>query len=394
MHLNAMGQQARDDAQKKKKKKGPRSPSKKNGSTPNTDDWEFNLFEMPLLAIPLHFNDHMAVFFVCNPNKEPQGRPMSSTKRIPRPFIVSSDTLHTNTRSKDLPASYEFICWFLSCCYMVTEWVTTNCPKGEEDFDYTQAPQKENMMLFCDAITNKLRNVCEFIPWNAPLERSELVPTEPNKINSGIHACINLAAGIKYGKEFDLRNAVFPGRPLKPNWDNASPSRYITVRRNLHALLMTYKAAGLTKKARPRKGKKKMYSFVRTVNEDENDTKYKQLLGYEILDHIVVQEASSNVGETPTWTDTLCVDFYDDIIEAKSIGYYDKLLRIFYSNLKVVNLSVEEMESAGGCIDAVANIRRKHLLHVRNDKSKDQPNLKCYGIRIADAFQTVYFIRG
>jgi hypothetical protein len=74
------------------------------------------------------------------------------------------------------------------------------------------------------------------------------------------------------------------------------------------------------------------------------------------------------------------VDFYDDIIEAKSIGYYDKLLRIFYSNLKVVNLSVEEMESAGGCIDAVANIRRKHLLDVRNDKAKDQPNLKCHGI--------------
>jgi hypothetical protein len=198
---------------------------------------------------------------------------------------------------------------------------------------------------------------------------------------------------------------VFPGRPffslqdfekrvLKPNWDNASPSRYVTVRRNLHALLMTYKAAGLTKKARPTKGKKKLYSFVRAVKEDKDDPQYKQLLGYKILDHIVVHEASSNIVETPTWTDKLCVDFYNDIVEAKSLGYCDKLLRIFYSNLKLVNLLVPEMESCGGYIDAVANIRRLHLLDVRNDKAKDQPNLKCRGIRIATEFQTVFFIRG
>jgi hypothetical protein len=196
-------------------------------------------------------------------------------------FIVSSDRLHANTHSKNLPASYEFIFWFLSCCHMVTEWVTTNCPKREEDYDYRQTSQKESMMLFRDAITIKMRYVCRFIPWNVPLERSKLVPMEPNTINSGIHACINLAAGIKDGEEFDLRNAVFPGRPffslqdfetrvLKPNWDNASPSRYVTVHRNLHALLMTYKAAGLTKKAQPTKGKKKLYSFVRDVNEDKD----------------------------------------------------------------------------------------------------------------------------
>lgn len=362
----------------KKKKKGKSHPRV---VIPGNQAWNFDLFELPLICFPLGRDGHYVAHFVCNANIPP----VRGQKKL-RPFIVRCDSVEQKTRIAELPEWPQFICWFLSCCWEVKTWIHKNSITKKTKFSPETRPDASLFTRFKTSMKSNSKDSCRYDPLNTPAHSSEAAPHAGQKASSGVYTCLNISAAMQYARAFDdgtKDHQEFPGEPFESvhdfdkrimakQWEGSLQGREISFRRNLHLLFMACKAANVAKFAIRGKAVDKRYQYVlETRVEYDSMARVGQLLMVSIL---YCECAVFNSDLVLVWSAELCEAFFDYVVEAKSLAFYDRLMRSFYLDMDDADCTENSMETAALMIQALRKCRSKHMKAVREGFVEDHPD--------------------
>jgi hypothetical protein len=74
------------------------------------------------------------------------------------------------------------------------------------------------------------------------------------------------------------------------------------------------------------------------------------------------------------WSDNLCLPYFGNLIHLKRLGYYDRLMRLIYSDMDNDALDQQMIDDTWGFVASIRQLRAKHMKSLRGGLVHNHPH--------------------
>jgi hypothetical protein len=164
---------------------------------------------------------------------------------------------------------------------------------------------------------------------------------------------------------------------LEETWNGGFKDREVAFCRNLHLVFMACKAANISKFAVRSRVVDKRFARMAIMDPDNDNPLPNQVLVGRCLMRLVLVNESVDYHHDSLildWLDDLCLHYFEDLIHLKRFGYYNRLMRLIYSDMDNDALDEEMINNAWGFVASIRTFCAKHMKAVRGGLVHDHPH--------------------